>query len=61
MLDGAKHRDKADVRYGSKLRVCYWWGFAWVVASLPTTAHAKRGGTIPMTVPSVCTVVVRVV
>jgi len=36
-------------------------GFAWVEVSLPTTAHAKRGGTIPMTVPSVCTVVVHVV
>jgi hypothetical protein len=36
-------------------------GFAWVVVSLPTTAYAKRGGTIPMRVPSVCTVVVHAV
>ena len=35
-------------------------GFAWVEVSLPTTAHVKRGGTIPMGVPSVCTVVVHV-
>ncbi|KII30483.1 hypothetical protein NL64_17570 [Pseudomonas fluorescens] len=36
-------------------------GFAWVQVSLPTTAHVKRGGTIPMGVPSVCTVVVHAV
>jgi len=34
-------------------------GFAWVMASLPTTAHAKRGGTIPISGAPVCTVVVQ--
>src|SRR3982750_3925427 len=34
-------------------------GFAWVMASLPTTAHAKRGGTIPISDAPVCTVVVQ--